>query len=311
MVRLESAAARARLRQAESEVARLSAEIVRVRAQFSLSLATQEGERARELRRFRNDAEELAQERREIAATLGENRVELAGVEARLRRAKQLATEGFRSKAELEAVQVEHDRRAQRVREQASILRGVDERLRAARERERSYAAASEAGRTLGVELAPLEAQLEGQKHRVAELQDELARQVIRAPIAARVVTISKRRGEVVQAGEAIVELLSSIVDEVVLWVPPSERDRFSLGTAVELRRRGVAGAAVIQGSVQSVGARVELEAERLRLWNAAPRWGVPVTIAVPRSSAAVDGEAFDIRLPKTRAKVAEQAAPR
>ena len=310
LARLDQEVAQLQLRQAEREVERLEAEIARERSLHATSLALRQGERERELRRFRNDADELEQQQREVAGKLAENRVALAGVEARLRRHKELLREGFRSQAEVDAVQVEHDRRAKRVQEQIKMLTALRARLEAARQRERDYAASTQSEAVLRIQLAPLEAALAREKHRVAEFETQVAACVLHAPAGGRVVAVLRRAGETVQAGEPILEVVGEVVDALIVWVPPAQRSQFAVGTSVELRRRAVAGATAMRGRVRSVGARVEAEPESLRAFNAPPRYGIPVTIELPRSFAAVDGEAFDVRLLDTPGELGLNASP-
>ncbi|WP_437811181.1 HlyD family secretion protein [Sorangium sp. So ce1078] len=166
--------------------------------------------------------------------------------------------------------------------------------------------------RTSGL-AAKLDADVRVASENIAMLEQRRAGYVLRAANAGRVASIYRQPGDVVPAGEPVVQLLSARTGARAIACVP---ERFALGLhegdAAELWIRDQL-AAPIQGTVVTVGPIVsELPP---RCWPApkVPAWGRVVTIALGAPAALVPGQAFDITFDARRGPAAPappKAAP-
>jgi len=144
-------------------------------------------------------------------------------------------------------------------------------------------------------ELAPIIAAANVQQARIDELEIEISRLTIRAPIGGRISAILHWPNENVRAGEAIVTIAAEKGRYIVSYVRQEQHVEPAVGMEVDVRKR-LAISPPMTTVVERVGPQVELVPEHLRRDPKMPEWGLPVRITIPKSKdfAGRPGELFE-----------------
>ncbi len=146
---------------------------------------------------------------------------------------------------------------------------------------------------TLQVEEAELEAALA--RHRMTEAKAELDAASIRAPFAGLVVRTFKSRGEAVQQGDPVLELVNPDRLRVEGYLPVAQRSIAVTGATVQIRQQ-IADAApvMLPGRLAFVDVAVEPVTQSIRIWAEVPNprgellAGLSAAIQVPAVVATV-----------------------
>jgi multidrug resistance efflux pump len=152
-------------------------------------------------------------------------------------------------------------------------------------------------------ELAPIIAAANVQEARIKELEIEISRLTIRAPIRGRICAILHWPSENVRAGEAIVTIAAGQGRYIVSYIRQEQHVEPAVGMEVDVRKR-LAISPRMPSLVERVGPQVELVPEHLRRDPKIPEWGLPVRITIPDRFSGRPGELFEVTF-KTRPKAA------
>ncbi|MGK3969311.1 HlyD family secretion protein [Sorangium sp. So ce118] len=267
----------------DAEISIAKAQKTQVEADLQMELALLE----QELEVDRASIERaLAEQREEQRRAVAEARV----LDGEISRIKQLVEDRQAVVGDLTKLDLQHATATAIASEKPRTLSLLDAQLKAA-ERRRSEL------RDRGSGLAAkLDADVRVASESVALLEQRRAGYVLRAANAGRVASIDRQPGEIVQAGEPLVQLLSARTGaRAVACVPERSALGLQEGDAAELWSRDQLIGASIPGSIVAVGPLVsELPA---RCWPTPqmPAWGRVVTIALDTPMALVPGQAFDI----------------
>jgi HlyD family secretion protein len=283
----------ARLATAAAEVDRLRAELEAASARLADELDRAEHDREAELRRFRNDEEELGLEVLSLYVELERDRLERDRLRAQLDRVDQLTREGLHP-------ELERDDLANRVRVLDGAI-GRGEALIAATEAAHGEATARRAAFEVArVEvplkepyLSPLREAIEVQRLRLGEIGVLRERLLLRAPIPGRIRTLLVGPGQSIVQGDPIAMVSDPTVTRVVAYVPEVSAGEIGLGARL-LVARMADPRTVAESYVTEIGPTVELLPERLWRDPVVPEYGLPLLARAPL--ALVPGERVRVR---------------
>lgn len=283
------------LREARTELERLSDELGREKAMWDLDAAGQQVDQQTNLRRFARDASDTHIEYLTTLANLAENRINLQGLELTLGRTRQLEDQKFTSVANLDDDRLAVEALREKIAGQESTLAAMLTAHREAEDRYQEFLAEY----LLDVPetellLKPLETGLKIQQIRIEMVNLSISRCVLRAPSSGKVAEIFHQPGEVVVAGQPILSVLEPRSAGVVAYLPEHRILDLEPGTEVRLRRVADPGQSFVS-SISGIGASVQQMPLRLDPLATAPSWGLAVYVPLPDHQDVKPGEAFRI----------------
>jgi multidrug resistance efflux pump len=297
VARLDDRPVQARLDTARGELLRLRKEIDAETAKLAIS----EPDRARvysaEAARLQCDVEQrrLAVLDRQIQLELA--RLELQRLDTKLECMKPLYAKKMVSELEMTDARLLRDEAARRVEEYKKSLKEAQNQQQDAASRLSKYPALQLA--EVAKILAPIVAAIDVQQSRIREVQVEIDRLVILAPIRGTICAIFHWPGENVQAGDPIVTIAAAEARYIVSYVHQDQRLRPTVGMDVDVRLR-MPAARPVASRVERVGPQAEAIPLHQCRDPKVPEWGLPVRIALPPDFPAKPGELIDIDF-KTR----------
>lgn len=286
-----------KLTTARNELERLRAELDRAGAVEVRRGIERRVQTDADLRRFARDIEQSHIDTLEAKAQQGEDRIKLQGLELRLERSKGLATSQLARGARLDDDRTARNALKARIEERRAVIAEMQIRLESAKKRYASYvneARAPDAQTVSPVLLRPLEHAIKAQEARLARIDHEIRQLVLRAPTRGVVAQVLMRDGEVVRAGDPIVEVVEPLPGTVVAWIPEEQPIVVVAGQRVVLSR---STGPTIETRVARVGRRVVPLPRRMLTDLGRPQWGTQVNVSLPKGVTARPGEAFVVRL--------------
>ncbi|MDP6423475.1 MAG: biotin/lipoyl-binding protein, partial [Planctomycetota bacterium] len=246
-----------KLTTARNELERLRAELDRAGAVEVRRGIERRVQTDADLRRFARDIEQSHIDTLEAKAQQGEDRIKLQGLELRLERSKGLATSQLARGARLDDDRTARNALKARIEERRAVIAEMQIRLESAKKRYASYvneARAPDAQTVSPVLLRPLEHAIKAQEARLARIDHEIRQLALRAPTRGVVAQVLMRDGEVVRAGDPIVEVVEPLPGTVVAWIPEEQPIVVVAGQRVVLSR---STGPTIETRVARVGRRV------------------------------------------------------
>ena len=131
-----------------------------------------------------------------------------------------------------------------------------------------------------------VQAMIESKLQDLADLESKMGSLQLRSPLSGTVTKVYRRPGQVVQAGEPILEVASDQGSAIVAYLRQEQQQiNPSKGMAVQvyLNRKP---AQTVEGEVDSVGGQIEAVPSRQLRDQKVPEWGLPVRVRVPADSA-------------------------
>jgi multidrug resistance efflux pump len=150
-------------------------------------------------------------------------------------------------------------------------------------------------------ELAPIAAAAEVQQAKIRELEVEISRMTIRAPIRGMIVAIHHWPQSAVRADEPIVTLAAEKGRYLVSFLRQEQHVDPKVGMDVDVRKRA-AISPTVRSVIERVGPQVEPIPMHLCRDPKYPEWGLPVRITLPKNFTGRPGELFEVTF-KTRSK--------
>ncbi len=294
---LDDAVLSASLDVASAELRGIEAELARARI---LSGAGGSGDQlaARgDLRRFEIDVEDRKLEELELTVAIESDRIEEQRLLMRAERARALHKQGIVSQEEYDDARLQHAALARRIEESLLALATVRLELTAADERRREFLGRVGA-LTEEIEsvLAPLEASVAAQAHRVEEVRAQREGLVLRSPVAGRVLSVAGRPGQSVIVGEPVAVIVPTVVDQVLAYIPEQdagrlrERDRVLVAADRDPSR-------VAESIVLRISPAVEPMPERLWRNLRMPEYGHPFVVTLAQPLDLTPGERVHVRV--------------
>ena len=133
---------------------------------------------------------------------------------------------------------------------------------------------------------AAVQAMIESKLQDLADVEAKLGSLQLRSPLSGTVVKVYRRPGQVVQAGELILEVAADQGAAIIAYLRREQQQiNPTKGMAVQvyLNRRP---AQTVEGQVDSVGGQIEAVPSRQLRDQKVPEWGLPVRVKVPPDSA-------------------------
>ncbi len=240
--------------------------------------------------------EEIEEARADLALASAADQEDLVARSLALSRAR---TRAHASRAELDAVRVEHERlaalhqRGLATREELSRLEVDLHRLRAeAAGRDRTLALMVRDSAPQDVRRARALAALQAMEARLAAVALRLDQGQLRAPVQGRVLAVHAGPGAVLGAGEAALTLVPPVTRTASLCLSEGEAQGSRPGDPWELLPRD--GTPPAKARVVALGGVVEQPADRCATLGTVGRWGRSVVLRVERDL--VPGQVFDAR---------------
>jgi multidrug resistance efflux pump len=256
--------------EAEEVVARMDPTPLEAeREMASANLLAVEQEQARtamtEARRFAEGVETTLVDRARLAAELSEDQATLEALRERLALEEQLAATGASS--------------SQAVEEWKRQMRVVEARMGANR---RAVALASSAAEGAQARQGSLPTANDwavvAASRELDWIETRIADYALRAGVNGEVSWVYRRPGDVVAAGDPILQVRPTSTSEIVAFVAPSEAIKLQAGDDASVRR---ATGQVIQGELVSVGAGPVVMPVQLWRMPSWPEYGVPIRVKV------------------------------
>jgi multidrug resistance efflux pump len=216
-------------------------------------------------RRFAEGVEDVLVDRARLATQLQEDRARMATLEERLSVELDLANSGASSEQAVEEWRRQIRVVEARVRAGSQALAVVSDAANAARERGEPVPVGE--GEPWEVVAASRELDM---------IQGRIDRMSLRAGVQGQVTWIYRTEGEVVPAGEPILQVRRTGTRDVVAFVAPAEASGLEQGESATVRR---ATGEVLRGRLVSVGSGPNLMPEALWYNPTYPEYAVPVRI--------------------------------
>ena len=301
-----------------AEIATISAEIARLRAEYAQNQTLLDADvRARlsrwdsENRAFANDSVQLSVSTQELRAVLEYDRALLDGLRAAMDNAEQLAKNGLGPLADFQSAKAEYEATVKKVEENERLLahllaeRQTAEQRLAAHLQHRPVFPSQEAA------LNHMRQAIAVQEGLMRECQAQRDEYILLAPCDGIVIEIqgrprdaSARRpgegsfrspGEVVVPGQTVVAITQAQPTEIVAYADDFQAPELSPGLPVRLtsggRRRQVALSEIV-----AVAPTVQRLPEALWQDPRLPEWGRPVLVRIPPGMTLRVGERVTVR---------------
>ncbi len=283
------------LEECRIELDRLAGVLQRERALLEIDSLGRRIDREADLRRYARDVERAHIQYLDALADLGEDRIELQGLELTLNRTNRLQESDIATRATQEVDRVAFEALGERVVRSETMVEAMHAAYREAEVRYRLFQAelvaeAPDADLLLG----PLESAIGIQEVRIERAILAIGKLVLRAPVAGHVEAILSRAGEMVAACQPVITILKSQSTDVVAFIPEHRILEYQPGTPVKIRRVADPNRVLIS-SIECLGAGVEKLPPRFEAQTSIPSWGLAVFIPLPDSIMAKPGEAFGI----------------
>ncbi|MDH3604782.1 MAG: HlyD family secretion protein, partial [Candidatus Tectomicrobia bacterium] len=276
--------------QSEREIDILEAEYQRLQAQISAA-----EEEATHTRFMDRDHLENVVAKAELALTREQAALERARREEQAlrkehQRLRQLVAEQLAAQAKLDAFNIRYSIVQKEVEDRPRTIHLIQQQLDEARERLQQGVQPV----ALDVMTEPLRKNMEVNRRRLEQLRAKQATLVLRAPATGRIRTIHRRGGEVVLAGEPIVDLMSDQQVQVIACVSEEDAMLVRVGDHATLSARGRSD--VLSGQVISLGPLVDQIPLRCRKIPTHAAWGRDVVIESPEVASFLPGQMFHVR---------------
>lgn len=290
----DSSQLEARLRTAAAEVTRLETEVAAGRNRMEQTLAIDRDDRLAVLLRYRMDSTDLRLEALQVQVGIETDRVEAVRLGLQLERTRTLVGEDVSSQAELDDVQLRHERLLEQIRLNGERLAQVGGLIEQADARGEEFEGRVEDLPPIEPQLTALRAAIDVALLRMREIEILREGLVLRSPSDARVSRVLAQPGQAVLAGEPILLLSATQSEEIVFYVPESVSELPALNSRM-LVARANSPQSQAESLVTSIGPRVG-ELPR-RLWRNAqvPEYGRPVLLAAVPALELVPGEAVHV----------------
>lgn len=152
----------------------------------------------------------------------------------------------------------------------------------------------SEQQKRLEQRLGPQHVAISVHEAELAQIEYEIGELTLRAPVDGQVGMILHRVGDVVSAGMPVVTLITSRPGHIVTYVPERQIRSYPLGTAVTLRKIGVAVAAM-RAHVVELAPMIEEVPVRARPTPSVPLWGRRIVVKLDDPVSLLPGDAFRV----------------
>jgi multidrug resistance efflux pump len=271
-----------------------------------------------EARLFLVDTDKAKIQILELKAQIASDKVLLADLESEVKISQKLLDEKAIAEYELKKAQVQYESLAKKIEENQRVLEQAEQAYKQAQERLSEFTNHQLTNPSVDSAVDVIKKQIEVQK----VLKQGLAQQLealksrraveIKTPVEGIVISIQnrakqatslrpgedviRRTGEVVRAGDSILEVAELKPSEIVAYINESQLGQIQEKDKVEIVKNRTP-AQKIRCEVLLVSPIMELLPEQLWLNPNTPRWGRPVIIKIPDNIELVSGETVGVRI--------------
>jgi multidrug resistance efflux pump len=143
-------------------------------------------------------------------------------------------------------------------------------------------------------ELAPIIQAAKVQEAKIEEVNVQIGRLTIRAPIHGMIAAIHHWPGSAIKTGDPILTIASDERRYIVCYVRQEQHVEPHVRMEVDVRKRA-AIAPIVGSTVERVGPQIEPIPIHLARDPKYPEWGLPVRIALPEKFVGHPGELFEV----------------
>jgi multidrug resistance efflux pump len=275
---LDDKLVQARMRTVQAEVAKLTAELEGVRTSFDLDTLNITQQHQQEVVRLTWEVERRRLDALQLAATIKATQTELSGLEASLEILEK--GRGFVGEVDLPDRRRQRDLLRTRLDEDKKLFAEQKIQYEAAQKQLAQYPELQLA--EVATVLAPISAAIKVQEALMQEIQVELDKLMITAPIDGVISMVYRYPGQSIQAGDPIVSIARPDSSYVISYVRQQQRISLYEGMEVGLRLRASPGAPEYTSSVEVVGPQVAQVPAHQLSDQTVPEWATPIKIPIP-----------------------------
>lgn len=287
-----------------SQMAAVSAEMARLRAEYAENQAVVDADLGNRLSRwdaenraFSNDIVQLSVSIQELRVSLEYDRALLKGLRAAMENAEQLANSGLGPLADFQLAEAEHEATAKKIEENESLLARLLVERQTAEQRQAAHLQRRPVSPSQEAALEHVRQAIAVQQGLMGELEAQRAECVLHAPFDGVVIEVQGRAGdaaiqrpgegvvrgpgEVVTPGDPIVTIAESRPTEVVAYADSDHVARLHPGLEVELATTGPMRQSA-RAAVVAVSPTIQRLPERLWMDPRVPQWGCPFLVMIP-----------------------------
>jgi len=303
VARMDDAPAKAALATLEGEVERLRAELTAVRTQVLVAQAERRagrtGDEASQARRLLVDIESQRLDVLDRKTRIESGRIQLARHKEKLAILKKLVQRGVENEYTQVDAKLRHDTLAEEIKQEEVALVDAVASLEAAKARQKAYQAARvkpvvSDDMELATQIDPIQKAVDTQNLRIRELTEQIKRLRIMAPVSGQIMTVARRPGQAVRAGEIIMTIAPKATGYIISYIPEDRLVEPVPNMPVKIKLRSTPPK-IVAARIDKIGAQVQaIPLHQLRDPNV-PQWGLPVRIAIPDELALKPGQLVDV----------------
>jgi multidrug resistance efflux pump len=279
---LDDKLAQARMRTVQAEVAKLTADLEAARTNFDLDKLNITQQHQQEVVRLKWEVERRRLDALQLAASIKATQTDLNGLQASLEILENLSKQGrgFVGEVDLRDRRRQRDLLGTRLEEDKKLLAEQTKQYYAAQDQLDKYPQLQLA--EVDTVLAPISAAIKVQEAIMQEIQVELDKLMITAPIDGVISMVYRYPGQRIQAGDPIVSIARPDSSYVISYVRQQQRISLYEGMEVGLRLRASPGAPEYTSSVEVVGPQVAQVPPHQLHDQSVPEWATPIKIPIP-----------------------------
>lgn len=292
VARLDPGASKASLDTLRQEMTRLQGELESTQATV---IEQQEARRHNELaqrRQLQETIEQLRLDTQDRQTLIQADTVELASLEEQYNAVEALYKQKVGSRLELVNIKSQRDVIQKRLEGNRETLREAQEQKKVCEERLQEYRLTKAA--EMQKILAPLQAAVETQQKRLAEVEIQIENLLIRAPFDGVVTAIHKWAGQSAQPGDPVMRIARTDSQYILTYVRQDTRVRPAAGMPVEVSVRSLPRRTAL-AEVEDVGPQIEPVPLHQLKDPTIPEWGLPVRVTLPKHLGLLPGELVDV----------------
>jgi hypothetical protein len=303
---------------AEAEIEHLTALSIQTLDSMMADRTDRQINLSSEMRRFLVDADQAKIKILEMKAQIASDQVLLDDAASEMKIAEKLLEEKAIAPYELQKAQVQYDSLKKKIEENQQVLEQAQLDFKQAQDRLSEFSGRQLTNPSVDSAVEVIQKQIGVQKVRkeglIQQLEALKSRRAVelKAPIEGVVISIQnqanqakllrpgedviRRTGEVVRAGDSILEVAELKPSEVVAYISDSRLGQIREKIQVEIVKNR-SPAQKIRCEVSLISPVIELLPEQLWVNQNTPQWGRPIIIKIPENIELVSGEIVGVRI--------------
>jgi multidrug resistance efflux pump len=284
-----------------AEIGHLTAQLAPTREQILADVSQSETSRAKDLRQFASDVDDIRLRVLQLRATIETERMAAQTLDEDIATTRKLVDANAVVPDELKKLVQQYAAAQTSVQDSQTQLDQAQKNLESAQQRMASFVAMAVQHPSADSAMEVIRKQIEVQERLMNEVSTQLAmlrsQQAfeLKSPFDGVVSSLALDVGDVADVNVPVLKIAQSDPTEVLGYIDESQASQIREGVAVEVVRRGPP-AAIARGEVVSVGPVVEQLP--MQLWRArnTPQWGRPFLVRASADMKLLTGEKVGIR---------------